>query len=76
VHGQVLEQWPLMFQTLGMFREHSANRVSSWFSTDRYVVNSREQRSTESSNDTVPLTPDRLVRVPLDELQPDGSKQS
>ncbi|KAJ8595781.1 hypothetical protein M405DRAFT_857021 [Rhizopogon salebrosus TDB-379] len=55
VHGQVLEQWPLMFQTLSMF------------------LNSREQHSADSGDDA---TRDRLVRVPLDELQPDVFKQS
>ncbi|OJA11915.1 hypothetical protein AZE42_06135 [Rhizopogon vesiculosus] len=58
VHGQVLEQWPLMFQTLSMF------------------LNSREQYSADSGEDTVPFTRDQLVRVPLDELQSDASKQS
>ncbi|KAG0697456.1 hypothetical protein DFH29DRAFT_835807 [Suillus ampliporus] len=58
VHGQVLEQWPFMFQTLSLF------------------VTSREQHSVDSSGDvTVPLTGERLVRVPLDELQADASKQ-
>ncbi|KAG1766919.1 hypothetical protein EV702DRAFT_1148471 [Suillus placidus] len=54
VHGQVLEQWPLMFQSLSLF------------------LNSREQHL---EDDTVPLTGERLVRVPLDELQADASKQ-
>ncbi|KAG1738785.1 hypothetical protein EDB19DRAFT_1636140 [Suillus lakei] len=55
VHGQVLEQWPLMFQSLSLFCKRS-----SYYSFD----------------DTVPLTGERLVRVPLDELQADALKQS
>ncbi|KAG1717979.1 uncharacterized protein EDB91DRAFT_1187487 [Suillus paluster] len=58
VHGQVLEQWPLMFQTLSLF------------------LNSREQHPADSSDDTTPLTGERLVRIPVDELQTDVSKQS
>ncbi|KAG1857501.1 hypothetical protein F4604DRAFT_1796122 [Suillus subluteus] len=58
VHGQVLEQWPLMFQSLSLF------------------LNSREQHLSDPSDDTLPLTGERLVRVPLDELQADASKQS
>ncbi|OJA09899.1 hypothetical protein AZE42_06193 [Rhizopogon vesiculosus] len=58
VHGQVLEQWPLMFQTLSMF------------------LNSREQYSADPSDVAISLARDRLVRVPLDKLQPDASKQS
>ncbi|KAG2091951.1 uncharacterized protein F5147DRAFT_619722 [Suillus discolor] len=56
VHGQVLEQWPLMFQSLSLF------------------LNSREQHLSDPSDATVPLTGERLVRVPLDELQVDASK--
>ncbi|KAG1807573.1 hypothetical protein EV424DRAFT_1427191 [Suillus variegatus] len=56
VHGQVLEQWPLMFQSLSLF------------------LNSREQHLSDPSDATVPLTGERLVRVPLDELQADASK--
>lgn len=58
VHGQVLEQWPLMFQSLSLF------------------LNSREQHLVDPSDATVPLTGERLVRVPLDELQADATKQS
>ncbi|OAX39355.1 hypothetical protein K503DRAFT_792016 [Rhizopogon vinicolor AM-OR11-026] len=50
IHGQVLEQWPLL-------------------------LNSRKQYSAEP-DDALSLTRDRLIRVPLDELQPDASKQS
>ncbi|KAG2054994.1 hypothetical protein BDR06DRAFT_954541 [Suillus hirtellus] len=56
VHGQVLEQWPLMFQSLSLF------------------LNSREQHLSDPGDATVPLTGERLVRVPLDELQADASK--
>ncbi|KAG1718144.1 hypothetical protein EDB19DRAFT_1863201 [Suillus lakei] len=58
VHGQVLEQWPLMFQSLSLF------------------LNCREQHLADPSDDTIPLTGERLVRVPLDELQADALKQS
>ncbi|KAG2142745.1 uncharacterized protein EDB93DRAFT_1105420 [Suillus bovinus] len=57
VHGQVLEQWPLMFQSLSLF------------------LNTREQHLEVPSNGAVTLTGERLVRVPLDELQADASKQ-
>ncbi|KAG1736446.1 uncharacterized protein EDB91DRAFT_1055627, partial [Suillus paluster] len=58
VHGQVLEQWPLMFQMLSLF------------------LNSREQHPADSSDDTAPLTGERLVRIPVNELQTGVSKKS
>jgi DASH complex subunit DAD2 len=47
-----------------------------WLDADCSIVSSREQYSENPSDDAIPLTRDRLVRVPLDELQPDASKQS
>ncbi|KAG2357229.1 hypothetical protein BDR07DRAFT_1339089 [Suillus spraguei] len=38
-------------------------------------LNSREQHLADPNDDTLPLTGERLVRVPLDELQADASKQ-
>ncbi|KAF9528526.1 hypothetical protein CPB83DRAFT_766762 [Crepidotus variabilis] len=49
VHGQVLDQWPKMFQILSLFR---------------YSAEDNEPHKDETS-----LEGQRLVRVPLDELQ-------
>ncbi|KIJ19257.1 hypothetical protein PAXINDRAFT_8611 [Paxillus involutus ATCC 200175] len=62
VHGQVLEQWPNMFRILGLFL---ANRQQS-------------AQSESEESETVPGSApgERLVRIPLDEVQTDGSKSS
>ncbi|KIK91302.1 hypothetical protein PAXRUDRAFT_830956 [Paxillus rubicundulus Ve08.2h10] len=62
VHGQVLEQWPNMFRILGLFL---ANRQ-----------NSAQSESEESETVLCSVTGERLVRIPLDEVQVDGSKPS
>ncbi|KAF9493485.1 hypothetical protein BDN71DRAFT_1445050 [Pleurotus eryngii] len=53
VHGQVLEQWPKMFQILGLF-----------ISQRQQTEASQEEEFTVSSN----FEGQRLVRVPIDEL--------
>jgi hypothetical protein len=63
-----------MFQSLSLFCEYSFSGIS--LRSDCFVVNSREQHLADPSDATVPLTGERLVRVPLDELQADALKQS
>ncbi|KAF5351926.1 hypothetical protein D9756_007457 [Leucocoprinus leucothites] len=53
IHGQVLEQWPRMFQILSLF------------------LASREQTGSEDASEG-----QRLVRLPLEELQQQSSDQS
>ncbi|KAJ3569622.1 hypothetical protein NP233_g4932 [Leucocoprinus birnbaumii] len=53
IHGQVLEQWPRMFQILSLF------------------LASREKQEEEGESEG-----QRLVRLPLDELQQQSSDQS
>ncbi|KIJ65412.1 hypothetical protein HYDPIDRAFT_174879 [Hydnomerulius pinastri MD-312] len=60
IHGQVLEQWPNMFRILGLF------------------LANREQYTESEEPSTLPESApgERLVRIPLDELQADGAKAS
>ncbi|KAF9453916.1 hypothetical protein P691DRAFT_657087 [Macrolepiota fuliginosa MF-IS2] len=53
VHGQVLEQWPRMFQILSLF------------------LASREKQDDDDASEG-----QRLVRLPIDELQQQTSEQS
>ncbi|KAH6914206.1 hypothetical protein BKA70DRAFT_1260725 [Coprinopsis sp. MPI-PUGE-AT-0042] len=57
VFGQVLEQWPRMFQILSQF------------------LSARQQFSEEAAEATPPPVGERLVRLPIEELQ-DGSSQA
>ncbi|KAH7888430.1 hypothetical protein F5I97DRAFT_1803664 [Phlebopus sp. FC_14] len=60
VHGQVLEQWPNMFHILGLF------------------LASRQQNSQGEDDSALPGSApgERLVRIPLDELQSDAPNPS
>ncbi|KAL4073224.1 hypothetical protein V8B97DRAFT_1953163 [Scleroderma yunnanense] len=60
VHGEVLEQWPNMFRILDLFL---ANR-------QQYAAHEDISEISESAPG------ERLVRVPLDELQSDMTKSS
>ncbi|KAF7375944.1 hypothetical protein MSAN_00009000 [Mycena sanguinolenta] len=55
IHGEVLEQWPRMFQILSLF------------------LASREETSDDSGETMQPGPGQRLVRIPVEELQ-DGAE--
>ncbi|KAF8122043.1 hypothetical protein EV363DRAFT_1456930 [Boletus edulis] len=60
VHGQVLEQWPNMFRILGLF-----------------LANRQQYAESEASLATLESAPgERLVRIPLDEVQAVNAKPS
>ncbi|KAG9309345.1 hypothetical protein JVU11DRAFT_10581 [Chiua virens] len=60
VHGQVLEQWPNMFRILGHF-----------------LANRQQYAESDASLENLELAPgERLVRIPLDEVQAGNAKPS
>ncbi|KAF8549026.1 hypothetical protein OG21DRAFT_1515644 [Imleria badia] len=60
VHGQVLEQWPNMFRILGHF-----------------LANRQQYAESEASLAGLESAPgERLVRIPLDEVQAGNAKPS
>ncbi|KAN0090660.1 hypothetical protein V8E55_004226 [Tylopilus felleus] len=60
VHGQVLEQWPNMFRILGFF-----------------LANRQQYAESEASLAGLEATPgERLVRIPLDEVQAGQARPS
>ncbi|KAH0827294.1 hypothetical protein J3R83DRAFT_3917 [Lanmaoa asiatica] len=60
VHGQVLEQWPNMFRILGLF-----------------LANRQQYAESEASLASLESAPgERLIRIPLDEVQAGNARPS
>jgi hypothetical protein len=69
VHGQVLEQWPKMFEILNLFREFTFSCISLRSDQPNPV---RDQSTTREDTFNVPPSiseGELLVRIPIDELQ-------
>lgn len=72
VHGEVLEQWPRMFQILSLFRTFL--RVRDARSHTFVLVDSKEETPNDSGETAQPQT---LVRIPIEDLEepPEGQRR-
>jgi len=71
-HGQVLEQWPRMFQVLSLFCEWL--KCISYDS--RSTILAVASRETSEPNTQIPLEGQQLVRVPMEDIQEASSQQT
>ena len=69
VHGQVLEQWPHMFKILSLFCMSCVSHICFRSRRDKCAVSSREQAPGSEEPTSHEFGGERLVRVPLEELQ-------
>jgi len=78
VHGQVLAQWPKMFQILSQFCTHWI--VLSWCFANQtsFLVLSKDDGGYETNDHVQPLQTEgqRLIRVPIETLQEANADKS
>lgn len=77
VHGQVLAQWPQMFKILETFCKlhmRTGYSINSSNELHTFLVSTREQIREDDEDVPAPPAGERLVRVPMDELQPENQR--